>query len=452
MKRYSSDWEQRLTSPPFTRNQFTEKHKNQVQKQIQLRHLQRNRRKWLYISVPAAVACILALLFLIQPEVFRPLVNQVNTWFAEQEEMPQPQPQLEQQEPLHPDLTVKFKGRTMAFLDPQYWSSNHEELIVTSGQEYSLLEEKDDFVKVQIEGQAGWVPSWYVGGENEAERITALEPYEMIVRAPTYFYAYPDQQAPAGFELEEGSVVQVLQQYDDWFAVHIQLYAEPMLGDKWIHKDALIEYSDKDAKEGYLRLTNGGSYIYADPDRNQQKEHISTMTSVRIEEEFEGMYRITSPGGRSGYIMKEDFVPNPFGMTRGTYLELPPALEETLNQFIESRDDEALRGLEPVDLFIIYQHAQIMADPGLLFDLIVHHPDDERPSREQYIREYEEHALLNERNTLNFIYRVLGTEFKAVVEGDEAYVQPLHQEDDDWIFRLVKNQDGIWKVSWYAMQ
>lgn len=71
--------------------------------------------------------------------------------------------------------------------------------------------------------------------------------------------------------------------------------------------DALTEYNDEEAREGYLRLTNGGSYIYADPDGKER-------------------------------------VPNPFGLTRGTYLELSKDTDAAFKRFIESRNDEDLRG------------------------------------------------------------------------------------------------------------
>lgn len=109
-------------------------------------------------------------------------------------------------------------------------------------------------------------------------------------------------------------------------------------------------------------------------------------------------------------------------------------------------------GLEPEDLFKIYQHAKLKDDASLLYDLLSYSPDDGSPSREQYIEEYKEHARLNYENSLNFITKAIGTEVKTELEGDEAYIRPVQEEDGEWFFRVIRNGDGIWKVAWLAMQ
>jgi|GEM_PF-3104774 len=464
MKRYSSDWERELASSPFDGNLFTDKQYKNVERRIRQhqgkgRELARSKRHGSVILIPiVAIAAVAALLLLFQPDRLGSLLKEVNSWFSVEsprQEPPVP-PEQTEQDPVQEDQEnkgewVRFKGSTYAFEDPNYWSGGYYAFIVNSETEYKLLENNGAFVKVQDGEQTGWIPSWYLLDEEQEELVQDVKPYVMIIGKATDFYAYPDQAAPSGFVLDEGKVVQILRQYGDWFSVDIPLYAEPITGEKWIHRDNLIVYDDMDAREGYLRLKDGGSFIYGDKEAKEQRQHIDYKMTVRIDEAYEDTYRITAAGGMMGYVKKDDFIPNPYELTRGTYMELTSAEQEALDRFAHSRDDEDLRGLEPISVFKIYQQASLMGDAGLLYDLL--YMQEGIPSRDQFIEEYNRTADLSVNGEMLFITIASQTELKTEYSGDEAYIQPLQKEDGEWHFRLLRDAErDIWKVSWLARQ
>lgn len=195
-----------------------------------------------------------------------------------------------------------------------------EQLFTTSyGERYIFQQFEGDYVKVRTADRHGWVSLWYF--TDEAGGVTNVEPYEMIIDSPTAFSLYPDEPEPYGFELEAGKVVQIYKEFGDWVCIHALFGEDFYPGDKWIRKSHLIAYDPIFAQEGILKL---GSKIY--DETGEVKEEDSGF-ALGITGEKGNMYSFWAPGGRTGYILKEDFEPNPFieptlAMTFDVNLEL----------------------------------------------------------------------------------------------------------------------------------
>lgn len=460
MTRHKDEWEDQLKHTPFSRGLFTARHIEQVQRKLreqgELSSIRR--RKAFLVAIP--VLTITAVLMLaIQPSWPQTLANQIDSWFQPQSEIapkPHSEPRIldsEKESDPQPEIVqdkIKVKGYTYALASPSYWTAEAPVFEVRPDQAYPTLESTAQFVRIQDGEQTGWVGAWYIEtDEKPADIIQQAIWHEVVVVQPTMFYAYPNTDAPTGYELPSGKIVRILAEYEDWVNVDFMLYAEPMSGDKWIPKHALSSEFDRQlAKEGFVRFAGIGSYIYSDEAGMQPKEHITTLVAVFIEEETDATYRISAPGGRSGYIRKTDFIPNPFSLGSGTYLEISDASMEAFIQFQKNRDDEALRGLEPFEVFKLYHRANLMREADLVYSLLNHDPEYEIPNRETFMEEYD-----FSNHDLDQLRVFATTRVKTqYANEEEAYIVPEHAEEQDWFFRLTKNDQGIWKVSWLAMQ
>lgn len=139
----------------------------------------------------------------------------------------------------------------------------------------------------------------------EAERVD-VTPTEWIIESPIVFSAKPNEAKPSGYELFAGKVVQVTQTSGEWVKVNIFTYDGPYDGDIWLPKKVLTQWEAAKAQEGRLRE---GANVYAE---NGSMIKAPSNTPIRIEESSGERYRISAPGGFTGFIDKADFLPNPF--------------------------------------------------------------------------------------------------------------------------------------------
>ncbi|MFD2672103.1 hypothetical protein [Marinicrinis sediminis] len=155
---------------------------------------------------------------------------------------------------------------------------------------------EEEMVKVRTTRQQGWVPAWML--MEKAQEMVEVTPYEMIVKQQTSFYLYPEQEEPYGFELEKGRVVQIQKEFDDWVEVDFLIGDAGYIDHRWMRKDRLMRYEDDQARDG---LVIPGRTAYAD-----------FRFGVWIIGEEDGEYQVEGPGGATGTVPIEDFIPNPF--------------------------------------------------------------------------------------------------------------------------------------------
>ncbi|PDO10134.1 MAG: hypothetical protein BLM47_08870 [Candidatus Reconcilbacillus cellulovorans] len=189
------------------------------------------------------------------------------------------------------------------------------------GQAYRIAELKDGFARVE---QSGWIPVWYF--TQDAERVRTITPEVRIVSRPVCVQIAPvplsEAEAesckddPAVQKLGPGTVVRLLKSFDDaWYAVEFMRGEAAYGADQWVPASALEPYSPEKARDGRIRP---GATVY-DVTTKQPRNDVWN-GHASIAEELPGaivdlpgkVYLVYGPGGESGYIRKEDFLPNPF--------------------------------------------------------------------------------------------------------------------------------------------
>ncbi|NGQ97011.1 hypothetical protein G3578_17755 [Brevibacillus sp. SYP-B805] len=198
-----------------------------------------------------------------------------------------------------------LKGSVSVVSRPEAYSAEEPVFTADAGGSYTVTAVQAPFVQISDAGRTGWIPAWYLA-HNE-EKVTALPPEKMLVKEPAAFFRFPAHDAPAGYVLEPGTVVRVTGAFGDWVQADITMYAEPMVGEKWIAKEHLTAYDPALAREGRLRRD---AVRYDENGAPVNESHRDF--PVRIIGERAEMYQIIAPGGISGYIKKSDFVPDPF--------------------------------------------------------------------------------------------------------------------------------------------
>lgn len=239
--------------------------------------------------------------------------------------------------------TYTIYGETLIHENPDTVLSHHPVGMTRSGNRYIFVEIQDDMVKVKTPDISGWVSLWYF--TEEAGNIVEVEPYEMIVISPISTSFYPGGETDYDVALNSGKVVQIYKQVGKWVSVRAQFgdYTNPI--DMWVELSSLLHFEPDFANEGVLRL--GGKVYNAD---GRVKEESSGFP-VMIVGELDNMYEIGAHGGMTGYILKEDFVPNPF-VEPVFMMKFAVNVGMAAEYIVESlgRDDVTLR-------YFDYQHA-----------------------------------------------------------------------------------------------
>lgn len=197
-----------------------------------------------------------------------------------------------------------INSETGIYLHPERLAFQNQLDSTHRGERYLIEDIQGPLAKIKAGDKTGWVSIWYF--TEEAKDIRFGDPHELIVMQPVTFSFYPNEEEPYGFELMAGKVVQVTKRYNDWVSVHMIKHNSGYPGDIWIKREHLVAYDENMASEGILVL---GSKIY--DEAGLLKEEQSGFP-VTITGEQGDKYKFEAAGGKTGYIFKEDFVPNPF--------------------------------------------------------------------------------------------------------------------------------------------
>lgn len=204
------------------------------------------------------------------------------------------------------------RGSVGAYERPLIYPSVKPDFMAQGRVEILSVTESGKLYKIENSaGRVGWIPSWYLNKDLQRDKIHLVKPKEMTVKATTRFCLYPGEEEPSGFELSPGKVVHVKEKYREWYNVEIITYDTPYVGDKWVKKSNLIHYSPSFAREGYLKP---GANVYEEygTEETSKDQYNFRNNPVIINEVRNDMYGISTAGGVTGFIKKDDFVPNPF--------------------------------------------------------------------------------------------------------------------------------------------
>ncbi|GIP38142.1 hypothetical protein J31TS4_14220 [Paenibacillus sp. J31TS4] len=139
---------------------------------------------------------------------------------------------------------------------------------------------------------------------------------------------------------------------------------------------------------------------------------------------------------------------------------MPRDVFERYNSFRQTEDDEDLRDLSPLEVFLIYVQASMDGDRETIYALLSKDDGQEIPARDEFLASSaaQPEELQRTREFWNNLKRE--HQLTEQIDDSEAVIvmkpptpagaQPDPQETK--FFRLHKSKQGIWKAGWLAMQ
>ena len=144
---------------------------------------------------------------------------------------------------------------------------------------------------------------------------------------------------------------------------------------------------------------------------------------------------------------KQDHTLFTLNFNEAAEIVLDEHLLQVYEAFKQTYDREQLRGLEPVEVFYLYEYAIQQADWETVYELIMPDGPYYKPEKEQYLVEHQKsddsnftHPFYN-KNVYVDVFRLEG-EIKA----------NIITEDEQQFFGLTQSKDGIWFVNFIPMQ
>ncbi|SET54036.1 hypothetical protein SAMN05216389_11447 [Oceanobacillus limi] len=141
-----------------------------------------------------------------------------------------------------------------------------------------------------------------------------------------------------------------------------------------------------------------------------------------------------------------------------TTIEPSDELMNIYTSYKASLDDNLLQGLDPIDVFKLYYHAQIQGDQEVQYALYLQGEKYGTPDKEAYFND--RNLYENNMEDLKEFYGqlkqlTLFTEVQFATNEEEYALINFEIEDKDWpsSFRLIKDPDtNVWKVQWMPLQ
>jgi hypothetical protein len=165
-----------------------------------------------------------------------------------------------------------------------------------------------------------------------------------------------------------------------------------------------------------------------------------------------------SSGESSGSRHFDQSVPNNTEVDKETIeepiLPLDDQLLEVYADFKDSHDQELLRNLEPYEVMKLYWYADTQEDYETEYEMYVQDDKYFVPSKEEFMEGVQSHSASNkdkqeftdELESVNNMKQYYFDDTTAIVEFQGDLMEyPLS-------FRLLKNGDGIWTVSFMPIQ
>ncbi|WLR50391.1 hypothetical protein LC040_14130 [Bacillus tianshenii] len=130
-------------------------------------------------------------------------------------------------------------------------------------------------------------------------------------------------------------------------------------------------------------------------------------------------------------------------------LPLGDDLSSVYREFASSKDEAKLKGLSPLDVMRLYVHAEEINDIETKYALYMHGNNYYVPAKDEYMSSVNEVPSVDWKS-INEQIDSIDTE--SIDEQTRVVKIILTEEQEPKYFRLLKNDQGIWKVSWLPMQ
>ncbi|MEF3307143.1 hypothetical protein [Paenibacillus sp. GYB003] len=127
-------------------------------------------------------------------------------------------------------------------------------------------------------------------------------------------------------------------------------------------------------------------------------------------------------------------------------------LFDAYRAFSESKTDEILMGMEPLDIFKMYIFASVNGDYETLYALFIQGNQYGVPSREAYLSEVRKDPGLMERSKNQWAAWKKSYRLEEEMNGTQATIRMVFPDlSSEMSFHLIKNEKDIWKVAWPPM-
>jgi hypothetical protein len=310
MKEQQPEWYSHLKNDPLPARTFNKKSiENIEQRSMQTinKRSEKGRIRLQRISYLGVIFAVLILAFTFFKGAYPTGINQSTTTPMTQTQSPSSIPSPNTQ-------AFKLKGEVGAVEQPSFmYGVMPPKFVADPNKEYRIIGREGSFVQIvpdvsNDQQLTGWIPEWYLSSDGST-KIEKVEPYELIVAKTVSFSLHPEEQVPSGFPLDSGKVVQVTGRFENWLRVNIITYDSPNVGDKWVPESALEKWDPEKAMEGFLKVN---AKVY--DENGTEKDAPNHLNPIRIYAKQGDKYLISSAGGYTGVIAKQDFVPNPFSL------------------------------------------------------------------------------------------------------------------------------------------
>ena len=146
---------------------------------------------------------------------------------------------------------------------------------------------------------------------------------------------------------------------------------------------------------------------------------------------------------------------NPINTQSSVILPLSAEEFKIYQNYSKSKDDQVIKDLSPVDVCKLYFYSLEQGDMGTQYALYIKEEKYMEGSYEQFVI-YARSDMSNFENTKKLLKRIK-EDTKLIKERDrrdnESFVEIVSKSGkESMIFRLIKNNQGIWKVVWLPLQ
>jgi hypothetical protein len=183
-----------------------------------------------------------------------------------------------------------------------------------AGQRVTVGEKRPPWALVEAGTTGGWIPLWYLAGEDHS--LPEITSYPLVVKKRAPVHLYPEKGAPVIRDLDAGKVVKVEYEYGPWRYVHIAVYGIPAVQRGWVQGEYLAAAGEAAPGEGSIPA--GTRVYYGDPEAADTAGMPGDVTThrmtVRVLKEKGEMLYVIAAGGWSAWVNKRDMIFNPFDM------------------------------------------------------------------------------------------------------------------------------------------
>jgi hypothetical protein len=135
--------------------------------------------------------------------------------------------------------------------------------------------------------------------------------------------------------------------------------------------------------------------------------------------------------------------------------DLSPELKDLYFAYMKEKKDELLKGLTPIDIFKLYVHAEEEGDLHTQYALYIQDEEYEKPTLEQFLEDVKKDPAGAERSYKQIAeLKEQANGFEVMMQDEKRAIVYVKFKDhrEPLGFRVRKDKNNIWKVSWLPIQ